>query len=209
MSMDYKYLHQKLALLFTFLLCLIVTDISAQNPNNGKNAKNVADLPDKGVPLAVNTFPMTEKTYIHKGKITSEGKVQEHQNVVFKSEYAIELNPGFETIEGAKFEAYIEVPTNIVAQKKDNAILNTVALSIMPNPVFDSFVLLIESETEGNADIEISNIQGSIVLTKSAKLFKGTQQFVVDCNTMPNGLYVAIIKVNGSKKGEKFIVNRQ
>jgi uncharacterized membrane protein len=203
--MNYKNLHPKLALLFTVFLCLNVAILTAQD----KNAKKATELPDKGVPLAVNSFPIASKTYTNKGKITSIGKVEEHQNVVFKSEYAIELNPGFETIEGAKFEAYIEVPTTSLVSKKDNnKLLNAVALSLSPNPVYENLTLLVQSDTEGNADIEICNTQGSIVITKSAKLFKGTQQIVVDCNTMPNGLYVVLININGIKKSEKFIVNR-
>jgi hypothetical protein len=203
--MNLKILHQKLALLFTLFLCLNISVLSAQD----KNAKKATELPDKGVPLAVNAFPIASKTYIHKGKITSVGRVEEHNKVVFKSEYAIELNPGFETIEGAKFEAFIEVPNTSVSTKNDNIKRNSLVLSLSPNPVFDNLVLNIQSETEGAADIEICNTQGSVIMTKSAKLYKGMQQVVVDCNSMPSGMYVAIININGNKKGEKFIVNRQ
>jgi uncharacterized membrane protein len=165
-------------------------------------------LPDRGVPMAINAFQSASKTYFNKGKITTEGKVAEHQKVVLKSEYAIELNPGFETIEGATFEASIEALTTPKLSQKVSRISSTLTLNLSPNPVFDNLVLNIQSETEGTADIDICNTQGVIIMTKSAKLYKGTQQLAVDCNTMPNGLYVALININGSKKGEKFIVNR-
>lgn len=206
--MNNNILYPKFYLLFTIFLCLNVFVISAQNAVSGNNKKKSTELPDKGVPLAVNTFPVASKTYANKGKITSFGRIEEHQKIVFKSEYAIELNPGFETIEGATFEAYIESNVVPVAILKSNTNQSTIALGISPNPASESLNVFIQSETEGLATFDIFNTHGSVILTKSTQVFKGQQQIAVDCSTMPDGIYVAIITINGTKKGEKFIVNR-
>lgn len=184
---------------------------TTQSPNSSK------DLPDKGVPLAINALSIIAKTYTNEGKITSTGTVEAKSSVTFKSGYAIELKPGFVAEKGSFFEAYISTNDNAngvknITLKKGNNESNTPTQNmthrLFPNPSSESFTLEITAENEGKVDIIVFNALGSVQLTKPFALNKGSQQVSINCNDWAAGLYLVSIKTNDTVKSERLVISK-
>ena len=181
---------------------------TSNSPNSSK------DLPDKGVPLALNSLTIAAKIYTHAGKITSAGNVKENTSVTFKSAYAIELKPGFVAEKGSSFEAYISIPDNangvknLSNKKEDNTQLQNISHRLYPNPSSDNFTLEIQADNEGKADIMVFNALGALQLSKPFALNKGFQQVVINSNNWAAGLYLVSIKINDTVKTERLVISK-
>jgi Secretion system C-terminal sorting domain len=205
-----RYLALFSGLVFSNLvLAQSVDNLSAaQFPNSSK------DLPDKGVPLALNSLTIAAKTYTHIGKITSAGKVEENTSVTFKSAYAIELKPGFVAEKGSIFEASISLPEvaggvkNLPNKKDNNTQMQNISHRLFPNPSSDNFTLEIQADSEGKADILVFNALGGLQLSKLFILNKGFQQISINCNNWAAGLYMVSIKINDTVKTERLVISK-
>ena len=217
--MKNTFLPRRFVFLMPFLACSYVAvsqsvdNLNAQPP---KNNSPTIDLPDKGVPMAINALPVASNTYFNYGKITSTGKIMADANVTFKSTYAIQLKTGFSAEIGATFKAIIgnpdEDPTIIANKKRQElAIANQSHFTyrIFPNPVSESFNLEISADKEGAAEITVVNVLGAVLLTKSLTVNKGIQQLPINCSDWTSGLYLVRIKINDSIKSEHIVVNNR
>lgn len=209
---------------FRFLIlfsCLIISHAALAQPVNNltttQSPTSSKDLPEKGVPLAINALTIAAKTYTHEGKITSTGKVEADTKVTFKSAYAIELMPGFVAEKGSFFEAYIgkdETSNGVknVTLKQGNNAANALNQNIthrlFPNPSSESFTLEIIAENEGKAEIVVFNTLGGVQWTKPYALNKGIQQVFINCNDWATGLYLVSIKINDTVKSERLVINK-
>ena len=71
---------------------------------------------------------------------------------------------------------------------------------IYPNPAINAFQL---TGIEGTATITLTDVSGRLLLSKDV-----TTNETVSVSTLPNGIYLAAIKSNNTKKTEKLIIQR-
>ena len=80
----------------------------------------------------------------------------------------------------------------------ESGIINTV--NIYPNPVSNAFQLI---GIEGTATITLTDVSGRLLISKEV-----ITNETVSVSTLPNGIYLAAIKSNNTKKTEKLIIQR-
>ena len=82
------------------------------------------------------------------------------------------------------------------------------SIKIWPNPFSDKIIINLSSEINGSATVQLSNIDGKLLMTKTLGLINGSNQMVVDkLANLPSGVYLLQIlnNTNGSKTVEKII----
>ncbi|MEA1874025.1 MAG: T9SS type A sorting domain-containing protein [Bacteroidota bacterium] len=137
----------------------------------------------------------------------SNYKINSGANVNFKAGNAIILKPGFRTISGSKFRAFIEEPfdfpvfkiegnfldlyskNNINSNKFKNIQLienddKTQSISVYPNPT--NGILYIYNETHNITKVEVYSYNGVLLLNKNLK----SPKFVIDLKSQPDGIYL-------------------
>lgn len=73
------------------------------------------------------------------------------------------------------------------------------SLSIYPNPVKTTCEISYISAVEGSATLKISNLLGETLLQKPVELIPGTNQFRIQTDDFPKGLYLVDIQYQGQK----------
>ena len=126
------------------------------------------------------------------GKTTSEMKTQSTYTDAgwnFTSIWNISesKNDGYPNFIGSTFNAVVET-------KVDNKII------LYPNPATKAFQL---SGLEGTATVALSDLSGRLLISKEV-----TSNETVSISTLPNGIYLATIKSNNTRKTEKLIIQR-
>ncbi len=121
-----------------------------------------------------------------------------HNSGIFARNLLSSLNLGF-------YEPHIEVNDSSlkispINSQKHNDILKKSNLNVFPNPS-DNFII-IEYNTETNANLSIFSQSGQIVSSQSIK--PGYQQLLLRTAHLPSGIYIACITEAGSVHHAKF-----
>ncbi|MEO5563011.1 MAG: T9SS type A sorting domain-containing protein [Chitinophagaceae bacterium] len=82
-------------------------------------------------------------------------------------------------------------------------------LMVVPNPVRSEGVLNIESTVKGEANINIYNADGKLMLRQNNTVIEGSNQVRVEkANTLANGIYLVQVNVGMYKMMTRMIVNK-
>ncbi len=121
---------------------------------------------------------------------------------VYHAGNLIELNPGFEAINGARFAAYIDICNNIFNYKSEVPIKDEEVpiikpksgFRIIPNP--SSHSINIEMQQEKITFISIAAFDGRTMLEKSVRKESSIQ---IDVSDFQNGIYFVNVVTNEGK----------
>ena len=80
-------------------------------------------------------------------------------------------------------------------------------MDIYPNPVANELRLSLNSETSGNYDLRIMNMQGQTAYAESLSLISGAQHRTVDVSQLAAGVYTVIIS-DGNKSSTRRLVKK-
>lgn len=86
--------------------------------------------------------------------------------------------------------------------------LSSGMLRIMPNPFNESFVLELDITDEKEADIELIDSRGVVVLKKRSELSPGTNRIPVDCRYLASGVYTMHVTAGGRSISLKTVKGR-
>ncbi len=93
------------------------------------------------------------------------------------------------TVEKASF------PTGIAVTA-----INTISLSVFPNPASDQLTLLYNTtNTKENNSLAITDLHGKLINTLSLGRGSGSHKLTLDVNSLPAGIYFAVL-INGKEK---------
>lgn len=81
-------------------------------------------------------------------------------------------------------------------------------LSIYPNPASSSFQLIIESDSEKNIEIKITNLYGQSKRIATNTLQEGIQKLSFDVTSFPTGVYIVSILYKGGMKSVKLTIQQ-
>jgi hypothetical protein len=96
--------------------------------------------------------------------------------------------------------------SNIVRVDKNTKEAN--ALSAFPNPYSNDYSISFTAINEGNATVEMMDIQGKVVAVKNAAVVNGANTISMDeASTLKAGIYFVRINVNGEMQTLKLVKN--
>lgn len=81
-------------------------------------------------------------------------------------------------------------------------------LRILPNPAVHELKLVIDAVSNDRAVIRGINVEGKIVLQRSIDIYKGENTVINDVRTLPNGIYLLQVTVDGSTSAKRFLIQR-
>ncbi len=81
-------------------------------------------------------------------------------------------------------------PQSVVSQK-------LTGLQVYPNPVQDNLTIALETSAPGKLTVQIFNLQGQLIIAQVYELMAGHNQFQLDAQNLPNGIYQLRLQ-NGS-----------
>ncbi|GAB4376822.1 MAG: hypothetical protein Kow0075_04410 [Salibacteraceae bacterium] len=79
-------------------------------------------------------------------------------------------------------------------------------IKVYPNPVRDFANMQIESAFTGKAEIQIFDINGTLVRTKTERLNRGTNQVSLNVTGLRSGNYIVAIDAGGQRSVSRFII---
>ncbi|MFN8315605.1 MAG: T9SS type A sorting domain-containing protein [Chitinophagales bacterium] len=80
------------------------------------------------------------------------------------------------------------------------------AVAIVPNPMHSSATLNFESDNAGVYTVNIVNVLGNVVSSKEVKVATGSNQVVIERNTLTEGVYFVQIANGKSTATTKFVI---
>jgi hypothetical protein len=84
--------------------------------------------------------------------------------------------------------------------------LDFTEIKLYPNPASTSATLQFDALKEGKALLTVYDIVGQQVLNKTINVLSGDNQFVLDLNTLPKGIYNVRLDYNGMVRNQKLVV---
>jgi hypothetical protein len=135
--------------------------------------------------------------------------------------YTVHLNRGLAVGTQIKNNASIYFDYN--EPVKTNTTLNTIGtvdpyvgvtpvapvaagFSVYPNPAGSNASAVINSITDGPATIEMTDVTGRIINTKTVSLHKGKQTVQLDINNLASGTYFVSCRGNGKTQTQKLVI---
>ncbi len=94
----------------------------------------------------------------------------------------------------------IEVP-KIITSASSNLSLDMIAY---PNPAVNNLNIKLTSPTEGEADIEVYNLNGQLVKVINTSVFRGTQLINLETGSLPTGQYLYKITIGNKNLHGRF-----
>lgn len=169
--------------------------------------------------LAATTETQKERSdWIKATNIVEVGNTVFQNGVVYHAGNYIELNPGFEAVEGSQFVAYIEGCSSSYTYRGTNSnetyneeilaeelnlIKRDVEFFIVPNPSSSSVELIMKDNQFKN--ISITTIDGKMVYDRDVQL---TDKARVDVSRYANGIYIVnLLSEDGNVYSKKLIKN--
>ena len=77
---------------------------------------------------------------------------------------------------------------------------------VFPNPASGQQSLVIESNKDSRCTIELYDIMGRFIKTVyNAKLYSGSTRITHDISSLPNSMYIYIVRLNDKVHNIKFI----
>jgi uncharacterized repeat protein (TIGR01451 family) len=100
---------------------------------------------------------------------------------------------------------------NTLGAPATTAISNTTieqkrAFSIYPNPANSSFYSVINSSASVSAEMNISDVTGKVLISKTIALQKGAQTISTSINALSPGVYFVTLNNNGKTETQKLVV---
>ncbi len=83
------------------------------------------------------------------------------------------------------------------------------SFTIYPNPASSAFKAIINSDAAGAASMNITDVSGKNVFSKSINVVKGAQTLPVDVSQLAPGFYFVNFSQNGKSQTQKLVVIRQ
>ena len=171
--------------------------------------KCVVDLNDNGI--ATFTFNHIDLPPSSSQPVTS--------NAMFT--YTIKQKPGLPI--GAQIKNHASIYFDFNAPVMTNTTLNTIgwpesvttvgstknnSFAIYPNPTNKTFNAVINSDEAGDANINISDITGKVLMSKTITILKGTQTITTDASQLAPGIYFVTFNQKGKVQTQKLVIMR-
>lgn len=172
---------------------------------------------------AENLIEINSVNYVH--ELTPKGKfiVEDHTDVDMRAGNEIIFKPGVEILSGSKFHAYIEpfpgsCPNNLRTAtthapsttagsgSMESTEQPLESIHIYPNPNSGQFTVQLNSPLAGNANVEIFDMSGKLMLVVNVQLLEGQNYLPVQAQDIAPGIYYA--RVSGFDEVKKVIISR-
>lgn len=85
---------------------------------------------------------------------------------------------------------------DVVTSIDKSTLLENRSIQIYPNPVVDEFTLTYQLTNKGSIQIDIVDLQGKVVFTKTVSQTEGIDQLKINVSKLPKGLYLCRL-ING------------
>lgn len=103
--------------------------------------------------------------------------------------------------------SYTYVLINVFSDGSSTATSGTTSMSVYPNPMVDEVTLSFETESKGQAHVEIINMDGAVVRAYDSNLAEsGTQQVHYNVEGLKAGVYMIRVVTNSEVIGVKRII---
>ncbi|MCK9422694.1 MAG: T9SS type A sorting domain-containing protein [Bacteroidales bacterium] len=96
---------------------------------------------------------------------------------------------------------------NAVTSIDQYTLLENSSLQVYPNPVIDEFTFTYQFANKGSFQIDIFDLQGKVVLTKTESHTEGMDRFKINVSKLPKGLYLCRLLNGSSIETRKFLKN--
>lgn len=101
--------------------------------------------------------------------------------------------------------------TNTIGSTAPPILVGTTAttrssFAVYPNPASNNFSAVINSENAGTAVLNIADVSGKTLISKTLSLQQGTQTITTDINQLAGGIYFVSINNNGKLQTQKLVV---
>jgi aminopeptidase N len=154
-----------------------------------------------------DTWEVFQNVPVEIGFIDSEGKTTYKMFNLTETEQVFDVELGFQcnriTInKGLTIRSLLEVKAITYTAVED---IQYSKVDLYPNPT-DSQIVVVFNSGDGIAEIKIYDSQGKEVMKSSLNTRKGSNQYIIDTNTLINGNYYIMIETDLSMVREKFVV---
>ncbi|MAT54695.1 MAG: hypothetical protein CMN32_09455 [Saprospirales bacterium] len=166
---------------------------------------------DVVLPLGMDTTITAIKTIRASGSITSIETidVSDSPGVTYKAGGFVSLNPGFETIKGSVFSAYIEGCTNLLPDDEQDFLVipkEKPGLMIAPNPVASELTFWFKLPKEGRARLQILSATGQLIeVLTDGNFQEGLHSISWNAGALRGGLYFVSLQSNGEQTVQKMV----
>ncbi|MFI5195572.1 MAG: T9SS type A sorting domain-containing protein [Chitinophagales bacterium] len=124
---------------------------------------------------------------------------------------------------GTQFKNHASIYFDYNAPVKTNTTLNTLwwpesvttvgsvtnnSFAIYPNPAGPTFNAIINSDEAGDANMNISDITGKVLMNKTITMHKGTQTITTDASQLAPGIYFVTFNNHGKVQTQKLVIMR-
>ncbi|MFI5195570.1 MAG: T9SS type A sorting domain-containing protein [Chitinophagales bacterium] len=136
--------------------------------------------------------------------------------------YTIHIKPGLPV--GSQFQNNASIYFDYNAPVKTNTTLNTLetaasvsnissgsnfsSFAIYPNPASQTFNAVINSDESGDANMNISDLTGKVLVSKTITIQKGTQTITTNASQLAPGIYFVTFNNHGKVQTQKLVVVR-
>jgi len=124
-------------------------------------------------------------------------QIKNRASIYFDYNAPIMTNTTLNTIDTA-------ASSSVNSVKSIAALYNT--FNIYPNPANQTFNAVINSDAGGNAIMNVSDITGRVLISKTITLQKGSQTISVDASQLAPGNYFVTIDRNGLQQTQKLVI---
>ena len=183
------------------------------HPDKAEEVKPWVDAISKGIERAKSSGPTTTTVTPVVNYVTlTAGQVYAPQSFYYDETIAA----GYTEV---KYEVYDVSNTSdavaftykfnpLLASVKDNSSLFSSISGVYPNPAVSKAQISINSKTNLNTLVTITNALGSVVSTKNIDLSAGKNTITLDSENLSSGIYFATISSDNTKIVKKFTINK-
>ena len=104
---------------------------------------------------------------------------------------------------GIFYSKKFQKPVGIITQDMPEQISS---IKVFPNPVSSTATIEYTLDKRSDIFIRVFDINGKVVVNEQLSRASGTHQYMVDCSSLPRGMYVVSINTGKSVQTSKFIV---
>ncbi len=166
---------------------------------------------DVVLPIGMDTTITAVKTIRASGSITSIEviDVSTPPGVTYKAGGFVCLNPGFETVKGSIFQAFIEGCTNLLPDDEPDFLVipkEKPGLVIAPNPVSAELTFWFKLPREGRARIQVLSSTGQVIQVLADGLYQeGLHSINWNAASLRSGMYFVTLQHNGQLTVQKMV----
>ena len=163
------------------------------------------------LPLGMDSTITAVKTIRASASITSIETidVSTPPGVTYKAGAFVLLNPGFETIKGSVFTAFIEGCTNLLPPDDPDFLVvpkEKPGLMIAPNPVASELTFWFKLPKEGRARLQVLSGTGQLIeVLADGHYQEGLHSISWNAGFLRSGLYFVTLQSNGEQTVQKMV----